>query len=294
MGPHAGHPVRREHFGGRRHGERIHAGTGGRKRLHGGARRTSPKAAAAACAARDRNRHVCPVAALDRAFFDAGHRCVGGISLAAAMARAPGARGAPDADAAGCGDGRRVSVAGAGLRAPRRVHRRRVWQQYDRRGGRCSSAAAAVARGRLDECGPRGRCAQPDRGVRVLHAGSARAGRAPGAGRAPRRRGGGTRGGCRTTAIRSLAVELRCHRCRELAARDGLAAAVQPRHAAHRIRARADPRGHVARHGSGEPHRSAPTGCKGARGAALVRIGLRARRSLAAAARLGVDRAREV
>ena len=59
-----------------------------------------------------------------------------------------------------------------------------------------------------------------------------------------------TRGGS-DAGLRPAAVELRRHRRRELAARDGVAAAVQPRHAAHRIRARADPRGDAARHGSG-------------------------------------------
>ena len=95
--------------------------------------------------------------------------------------------------------------------------------------------------------------------------------------------------GERTQALGAAAPQLRRYRRREPAVGNGLAAAVQPGDAAHRICAGADSRGDVVWHGARQPDRLEALRLPIDGGAALVRLGLRHRQLVAAARFLGLD-----
>ena len=165
MDPHGGAAIWCERVCGCRYGDGVHAGARVRQCNHGRARRAMRPTTAAARAAGSWHCAVCPAVAVGYPPVDPPHRCGCRRLFERAMARAAGAGLAAVVDAAGGGDGRRISIAAARLEAVWPKHRDSLWQQYAR--SRCWRAVtpAALAQHRLEPCdarcglaGSHGRC----------------------------------------------------------------------------------------------------------------------------------------
>ena len=226
---------------------------------------------------------VCACAAVGRALHHPARRCGRRLSLGATVARAHDAGGAAAPGAAGRRDGCRIPVADRRLATLSAQHRHCLWQQHARGRSRRAAAPAAAAQPGLDTGDTRGGAFGADGRRGPIRAGLAglagtRTGRC--ATREP---------GERTQALGAAAPQLRHYRRREPAVGNGVAAAVQPGDAAHRICAGADPRGDAVWHGARQPDRLEALRLPIDGGVALVRLGLRHRQPVAAAHFLGLD-----